>query len=107
VNRVDGEAPLGRGAHLEDSPDVVEEGDEHPSELAGDGQVVEADLRKLAVHVRDGVGERLELRKPRALRADVRCKRSLRRKPLAERLGSLVEERCKRFSCREPLAERL
>ena len=44
------------------------------------------DLRKLAVDVRDWVGERPELRKPRELRTDVRCKRLLRRKPLAERL---------------------
>jgi hypothetical protein len=107
VNRVDGEAPLGRRAHLEDSPDVVEDRDEHLPELAGDEQEVAGDLRKLAVDVRDGVGERPELRKSRDLRTDVRCKRLLRRKPLAERLGSLVKRRCERFPCREPLAERL
>jgi hypothetical protein len=107
VNPVDGEAPLGRRAHLEDSLGVVEDGDEHLPELAGDRQEIGGDLRKLAVDVRERKGERLELRKPRELRTDVRGKRFVRRKPLAERLGSLVERRCERFSCREPLAERL
>jgi len=30
-----------------DSPDVLEEGDEHPSKLAGDGEEFARDLRKL------------------------------------------------------------
>jgi hypothetical protein len=51
-------APLVRGAHLEDSPDVVEERDEHPPKLAGDGPEVTWDLRKLAVGAREWVGER-------------------------------------------------
>ena len=54
--RTDGTPP--RGAHLEDSPDVVEEGDEHPSKRAGDGLEVARDLLKLAVDVRERVGER-------------------------------------------------
>jgi hypothetical protein len=45
-------------AHLEDFPEVVEEEDEHPSKLAGDGQEVAKDLRKLGVDVRERVGER-------------------------------------------------
>jgi hypothetical protein len=98
---------LARGAHLEDFPDVVEEGDEHPSKLTGDRQEVAKDLRQLAVDVRERVGERGEVGNPRELRADVRCKRFLCRKPLAERLSPFVEHRCKRFLCREPLAEQL
>jgi hypothetical protein len=41
-----------------DSPDVLEEGDEHPSKLAGDGEEFARDLRKLAVDAREWVGER-------------------------------------------------
>jgi hypothetical protein len=41
-----------------DSPDVVEEGHEHPSKLAGDGPEFARDPRKLAVDVREWVGER-------------------------------------------------
>ena len=58
MSRVDGGAPPGRGAPLEDSPDVVEEGDEHPSKLAGDGQEVARDLLKRAVDVRERAFER-------------------------------------------------
>ena len=58
MNRVDGGARLGRGAHVEDSPDVVEEGGEHPSKLLGDGQEIARDLMKLAVDVRERLGER-------------------------------------------------
>ncbi len=58
MSRVDGGGPLGRGAHLEDSPDVVEEGGEHPSRPLGDGQEVARDLLKLGVDVHERVGER-------------------------------------------------
>jgi hypothetical protein len=58
VNRGRRRGALGSGAHLEDFPDVVEEGDEHPSKLAGDGQEVAKDLRKLAEGVRERVFER-------------------------------------------------
>jgi hypothetical protein len=40
------------------SPDVVEEGDEHPLKLACDGTEVAKDRRKLAVDARERVGER-------------------------------------------------
>jgi hypothetical protein len=56
---------LAWGAHLEDSPDRVEEGDEHPSKLAGDRLELARDLRKLAVDVRERVGERREIPDPR------------------------------------------
>ena len=41
-----------------DSPGVVEERDEHPSKLAGDGQEFARDPRKQAVDTRERVGER-------------------------------------------------
>ncbi len=54
----DGGAPLTRRAHVEESPDFVEEEDNHPSTLAGDGQELAGDLRKLAVDVRERAGDR-------------------------------------------------
>jgi hypothetical protein len=49
---------LDRGADPEEVPYVVEERDEHPSKLAGDGQEVAKDLRKLAEGVRERAFER-------------------------------------------------
>jgi hypothetical protein len=64
------------------------------SKLAGNRQKIARDLRKLAVDVRERVGERRELRNPREFCTDVRCKRFSCQKPLAEILHGFEEARC-------------